>query len=746
MRIRRLGLTATLLALAAAAIGPSTASATWTLDNATEGFRMTVPAIAIDGADHQGVASQRAGRDPGIFFATDATGSWAEERVTSGPDWSPSLGFDGAGHAHIAYGHYGTASGVAYATNASGVWVTSTVHADADVEVVDLALDAADKAHIVYASYGTAPGIYYLTNATGTWVRTRLTSGAWDDWPSIAIGPTGTIHVAFQRRQPEARGTVYFKKTSGGAWAGTSIAVGNDDYQPMIAVGANDTPHIVAAHYDTNEQYSIYYSNDGGGWYAQYMQTDLTVEGIGAPAIAVAPDGKVHVLVSWYHYGSNGATAQLRHFIRPGAGAFDPSTAVDIDPAARADDYPSLAFTSGGGLRLAFQRQAPSQGIRVSSADCCSTVLSAGDDHYDPAIARTSDGHLHIGFERRATDGAELEYGTNDGTGWTTEKADDLSGPGGVDIAAASDGTVRIAGGDGYASGSAGAWTSDKTFTDGSHDAVAVDASDKTHVANVPYGFPGTPASADYYTNSTGPWTSAGVCGQDADQEPAIAVTPAGVAHVVCRAGQQLWHLVGPTFTTSDVIFGGTDAYWPDVAIDGSGHLWVAYWQGGSAPGIHVATNASGSWSSTWVTRSWADGIPSIAIAPNGKVVVAVARASWASNPGLYVATNRSGSWKTTLAVIDYSATDASVVVEGDGTMRIVYDGYDGIQDIDETGLTAASTVKLRVHLGGLGGRDAAASGVSASTLGPDAVGTASRASGPAGARAPGAKGWAAGG
>ena len=128
MRIRRLGITATLLALAAAAVGPSTASATWTLGNATEGFRMTAPAIAVDGDDHQGVASQRAGRDPGIFFATDATGSWSEERVTTGSDWSPSLAYDGAGHAHIAYGHYGTASGVAYATNASGDWVTCLLY------------------------------------------------------------------------------------------------------------------------------------------------------------------------------------------------------------------------------------------------------------------------------------------------------------------------------------------------------------------------------------------------------------------------------------------------------------------------------------------------------------------------------------------------------------------------------------------------------------------------------------------
>ena len=96
-------------------------------------------------------------------------------------------------------------------------------------------------------------------------------------------------------------------------------------------------------------------------------------------------------------------------------------------------------------------------------------------------------------------------------------------------------------------------------------------------------------------------------------------------------------------------------------------------WNEDPAPGIYYATNKSGSWVSTRLTRSYGDGAPSLALDATGHVYIATTRATWAAHPGVYVMTNATGSW-VVKRVYSGAAVDVSLAVTTGGLARMVFD------------------------------------------------------------------------
>ena len=103
------------------------------------------------------------GPNAGIWYATNAGGSWVRTRVSrSTADWAPSIAMDGAGKLYVAFARawFAAYPGVYLTTNRSGSWVTYQVD-DADSGAPSLALD------------GTVPSIAYADDVAGIRMSTE---------------------------------------------------------------------------------------------------------------------------------------------------------------------------------------------------------------------------------------------------------------------------------------------------------------------------------------------------------------------------------------------------------------------------------------------------------------------------------------------------------------------------------------------------------------------------------------------
>jgi len=181
-------------------------AATWTTTRITTNYFAYWPSLALDGIGKAHIAFARP--FSGIYYATNRSGSWTKTQVTAsgddsspsaviGPyDSSPSLALDGNGKAHIAFQREGTNPGIYYATNRSGSWTKTQMTNDYDGSP-SLALDGTGKAHIAFWRSGS--GIYYATNASGSWTKAQVTANAVDDSPSLALDGAGKAHIAFDR-------------------------------------------------------------------------------------------------------------------------------------------------------------------------------------------------------------------------------------------------------------------------------------------------------------------------------------------------------------------------------------------------------------------------------------------------------------------------------------------------------------------------------------------------------------------
>jgi len=189
-----------------------------------------------------------------------------------------------------------------------------------------IAIDAQGALHVAHA--GAGGGVTYATSSSGDWVATELDPGG-RGRAGLALADE-IVHVVYA-------GAADVMHASGSAvteWALEPIAAGQD---PAIAVGPDGSLHVV------------YQTGDGGIGYARFGVERWVVERVAehgsAPVVAVAEDGTVHL--AWTD--SSGAPEQGVKHARQTSHGFEvetvspgPFTAVSL--LLRPDGSPVLAF------------------------------------------------------------------------------------------------------------------------------------------------------------------------------------------------------------------------------------------------------------------------------------------------------------------------------------------------------------------------------------------------------------------
>ena len=357
----------------------------------------------MDAGDHLGVAWQVMSSAPGILFASDATGSWVTDRVSTGDDGSPDLVLDGSGKAHVVFVRVGAGAGLYYATNATGSWVSTLLRADPTPWSPSIAIDGAGKLHVAYSSEGFAPGIYYYTNKSGAWVGTHVTTSTWDSEPSLALDAAGTVRIAFARYEPTALG-IYTLSNATGTWVASRATAGPaiDDY-PALGIDAAGKLHVAAVRYDADWNASLLYlTNETGAWTTTVVGLPAGLTETGSPALGFDGAGEPEIVAGLY---GDDALATLYRF----SGAAMGTPEALMAPAERSSGFPDVLRDGTGRLTAAYRDSWHQPGLYLHREDPDEDTLIAASAYLGSPVIEGRDDRRYLVVDRYAP-------GASDGT------------------------------------------------------------------------------------------------------------------------------------------------------------------------------------------------------------------------------------------------------------------------------------------------------------------------------------------
>jgi len=319
----------------------STGSSTWPF--LAVGSDGKVHITWMDYTDYDG-----AGTDQDIFYRSFVPGyGWTVTEVVSTQSGDSSefasLGVGPDGKVHIAWQDYtdyygaGTDSDIFYKRFEPGSgWtlteVVSTESTDDSYNPI-LAVDPDGKVHIAwqdetdYYGAGTDSDIFYKRFEPGSgWTLTEVVSTeSTDDSynPILAVDPDGKVHIAWADvTDYDGAGTdrdIFYKRFEPGVGFTTTEVVSTEStgtsYNPFVGVGSDGKVHVAWADYTnyggSSPDPDIFYKRLelGAGW---TMTEVVSTESTGYsefPALAVGPDGAVHVawedLTDYYGCGTD---------------------------------------------------------------------------------------------------------------------------------------------------------------------------------------------------------------------------------------------------------------------------------------------------------------------------------------------------------------------------------------------------------------------------------------------------------
>jgi len=310
-------------------------------------------------------------------------------------------------------------------------------------------------------------------------------------YPSMAIAPNGTPYVAW-RDDNGGNGEIYVRRWNGSSWegVGTGSASGGgisdnsgSSAFPSVAIAPDGTPHVAWQDYSGGGDYEIYVRRWSGSTWEEVGLGSASGGGISdnsggsyAPSVAIAPNGTPYI--AWEDASGGDREVYVRRWngsiweeigtgSASGGGISDNSgdswfSSVAITP----DGTPYVAWQddSGGDNEIYVRRWNGStwEEVGLGSASGGGISNNSGGS-YAPSMAIAPGGTPYIAWEDWSGGDAEIYMRRWNGSGWEELGAGSASG-GGISnnndssfdpsVAIASDGTPYVAwedfsGGDG---------------------------------------------------------------------------------------------------------------------------------------------------------------------------------------------------------------------------------------------------------------------------------------------------------
>ncbi len=231
------------------------------------------------------------------------------------------IAVDSRGVVHVVWNEWKEFE-IWYNCGTPGSWsepVLLSTHASVHCEP-QMALTPDGKAHVVWddSKYGVDGRVWYCTGAGSAWSAPAPIydkPGYDQENPSIAVGPDGSVHVAWEDCGDHLKYGIWYSTNAGGSWLDKPerLSTHSEELQtePRIAMGPDGSAHVVWYGKGDSAKYGIWYStNAGGSWldkperlstHSEELQTE--------PRIAVGPDGRAHVV--WHGPDASGGDDRI---------------------------------------------------------------------------------------------------------------------------------------------------------------------------------------------------------------------------------------------------------------------------------------------------------------------------------------------------------------------------------------------------------------------------------------------------
>jgi len=439
---------------------------------------------------------------------------------------------------------------------------------------------------------------------------------------TLALDSAGEPHVVYGGDR------LYHARHDAGGWhveiVDSSAGVGET---ASIAVDRNDVVHVV--YRDGVNSRLLHATNATGAWVVDVVSaTGFYSGGIGGAVVALDGAGKAHVV-----YFADVAR-ELRYATNKSGAWAD----VRIDAEGFWCD---LALDAAGAAHVAYSTGVPSVSLRYATnaggrwRTETADVDPSGARQYGQgaSIALDSAGVAHVAYQDyvAATGATRIRYATNAGGRWSAQ------------VVAGSDGA-------------------------GSDNSIAVDGTGKVHLVS------SRSSSLVYATDASGAFATEGV--EASDGQTSIAVR-GGVVHVVHHDGEVVRHVVGASHAwTGETVDESTiAAYGVRMKLDknGAAHVLEGVHSGHSE--LHYLTNAGGAWTTTVVDAS-TNGLGfDFALDGAGHVLVAYYGAPSGSSSEVRFATNASGAFVSeVLGTTGQYSTSLALALDSAGVPHVAYD------------------------------------------------------------------------
>ena len=276
------------------------------------------------------------------------------------PSWNASPAIDRHGHLHLAYE---TPTGIVYGDDGSGSWQSETIALSTNSTFVSrpsIALDPTGGVHLVYLSSTTSGTLLLYRHRTsdGVWSSPEpvATLAAPASTATIATDTAGRPTIAYTLLRGAHQGIILASQTASG-WSHNRVPTTNGTFlSPSIAIDGQGAIHLVErrnGYSDVNET-----TNASGAW--------ATTRLVAVPASAVSfaafdPSGRL-VVAAQQSYGQ-AITLGVRSF----GGSLTWTTVTGVG------DLSGLAIAPDGSPQVAFSR--------IDQAGGVSRIWLTANDH-----------------------------------------------------------------------------------------------------------------------------------------------------------------------------------------------------------------------------------------------------------------------------------------------------------------------------------------------------------------------------
>ncbi len=295
---------------------------------------------------------------PEIMYATNQTGSWEIEQVTtnSWDDVTPAVAVDGFGKPNIAWAGYDQETGTgkihhAYKTS-GGTWITEII-SESELgafwtgAIPRIAVAEIGVPHITYrgGGYGNYD-VQYATKTGRSWEVRNIPTPNLDDYDtSIRIVPDGTLYLGASGNDGWGMPfrTYYNTSTDGGTtWEGWDLVTGgNGAAGPVLSVGPGAEPHMVWEEVSGNFYTGTIFHSwlETGNWQSEPLTFDNSSY---IPSLVTDGSGGQHV-VYWSNTYFQSDSAEVYYQTNS-----DPLVSLTLDPPINFEVHAgeSLDFTT----------------------------------------------------------------------------------------------------------------------------------------------------------------------------------------------------------------------------------------------------------------------------------------------------------------------------------------------------------------------------------------------------------------